>query len=157
MCRKSLRTGALITAALLLVGCAPEKHPFLMVKMCLSNEQGAAAFIDELKSIASAEKLDFVDNSNNTERELRAVGYAGHERTGRSRVINVGVLRKDGMGIGAGTLGLPGYQVAMGFSEGSNAVEAHDVANRVLTRLRQHWRIEVVPAGTGAKPMAGCK
>lgn len=157
MCRKSLRAAALITAALLLVGCEPGRRPFLMVQMCLSNEQDVAALIDELKSIASAEQLEFVDNSRNTERELRAVGYSGHERTGGSRAINVGVLRKDGMGIGAGNLGLPGYQVAMGFSEGSNAVEAHDFANRVLARLKKHWPVEVVPVGTGAQPMAGCK
>jgi hypothetical protein len=60
-------------------------------------------------------------------------------------------------GMGAGNVGLPGYQVAMGFAEGSNAVEARDFANRVLTRLRQHRGIEVVPAGAGAGPMAGCR
>ena len=125
--------------------------------MCLSNEQGALQFVDEMKSIAAAENFDFVDNSRNTERELKVVDYAGTERTEGSRVINVGVLRKDGLGLGAGNLGLPGYQVAIGFSEGSNAAEAHDFADRVLARLRQRWQIEAVPSGSGAKPMLGCK
>jgi hypothetical protein len=156
MCLKLLRADVLIAASLLFSGCAQGKHPFLMAQMCLSDQHDVSAFVGELKSIASAEKFDFVDRSNDTERELKTVGYVGSERTGGSRVINVGVLRRDGMGLGAGNLGLPGYQVAIGFSEGSNAAEARNFADRVLMRLRKHWRIELVPAGTGAKPMANC-
>jgi hypothetical protein len=155
--RKKLRGASALVASLLLVGCAPGKRPFLIVQMCLSDKQGVSEFVDEMRSIASEEKLEFVDNSSNTEHELKDVGYAGRERAGGSGVINVIVLRKDGMAIGAGNLGLPGYQVAAGFSEGSNVEEARDFSNRVLTRFRKHWRIEVVPAGTGAKPMPGCK
>lgn len=158
MFAKSIATAAaLIIAAVVLNGCTSGKHPFLMVEMCLSNAQGARVLTDELRSIASAEKLDFIDRSSETERELKTVGYTGKERTANSRVINIGVLRRDGMGLGAGNLGLPGYQVAIGFSEGSNSIEAHQFADRVLKRLGQHWRIDTVPAGTGAKPMVDCK
>ena len=146
-----------VIASLLLGGCAPGKRPFLMVKMCLSNEQGVAEFIDELKATASAEKLEFVDNSGNAERELKEAGYAGRERTGGSRVIDVRVIRNDGMGIGAANVGLPGFQMAMGFSKGSNALEAQNFANRTLVRFRKHWLVESVPSGAGAKPMAGCR
>jgi hypothetical protein len=128
-----------------------------MVQMCLSNAKGTDEFIAQLKSIAAAEKLKFVDNSSNAERELKEVGYAGHERTGGSRVIDVRVIRNDGMGIGASNVGLPGYQVAMGFSEGSDTSEAHRFADAIIKQLEQHWRVEKVPPGTGALPKPDCR
>lgn len=157
MARKRSKVCMLVTVALLLTGCAPGKHPFLMVQMCLSNQQGVEDFVEELKSVASAEKLEFVDNSSNAQQELKAVGYSGRERTDGSRVIDVRVMRNDGMAIGATNVGLPGFQMAMGFSEGSSAVEARNFANRTLARFRKHWSIESVPSGTGAKPMADCR
>lgn len=147
----------LVVALPLLLGCTPGKRPFLMVQMCLANDQGVSDFIDELRAIATVEKMDFLDNSANTKRELDAVGYAGDERTRGSPVINIGVQRSDGLGIGAGNLGLPGYQVALGFSAGSSTTEAQAFANRVVSQLEQRWRISFVPAGSGAKPMAGCR
>jgi hypothetical protein len=78
------------------------------------------------------------------------------ERAGAGRSIDVRVMRSDGMAIGATNLGLPGYQVAMGFSAGSNATEAQEFANRTLLRIRQRWLVKSVPAGAGAKPMADC-
>ncbi len=146
-----------LAVALLLTGCAPGKHPFLMVQMCLSSEQGVEAFVDELRSVAAAEKMEFVDNSRNAEQELKGVGYAGRERTRGNRVIDVRVMRKDGMAIGATNVGLPGFQMAMGFSEGSSAVETQNFANRTLARFRKHWSMESVPSGAGAKPMADCQ
>jgi hypothetical protein len=89
---------------------------------------------------------------------LDAIGSSGHERADSSLVINIGVLRKDGLGFGVGNLGLPGYQIALGFSEGSgNAAEAREFADRVVKRLEQRWHIDVVPAGQGATPMSDCK
>ena len=148
---------ALVIASMLVTGCAPGKRPFMMVEMCLSNEQGVEEFIKELKSTASAETLDFVDNSSNAQRELKELGYNDGLRPGGGRVIDIRLTRRDGMGIGAANVGLPGYQVAMGFSEGSDAGEAKNFANRTLMRFKRHWLVEVVPNGTGAKPMAGCR
>jgi hypothetical protein len=128
-----------------------------MVQMCLSNQQGVEEFIDELKSIAAAEKLEFIDNSSNAERGLNETGYVGHERTGGSQVMDIRLVRRDGMGIGATNVGLPGYQVAMGFAEGSKAVEAQDFAKRVLPRFKKRWLVEIVPTGAGAGPMAACR
>ncbi len=146
----------LVAVSLLLTGCVPGKRPFLMVQMCLSNEQGAEEFIDELKSIAGAQKLEFIDNSSNAERGLNETGYVGHERTNGSRVMDIRVVRRDGMGIGATNVGLPGYQIAMGFSEGSNSGEARDFAKRVLQRFKKRWLVELVPTGAGSRPSTGC-
>ena len=158
ICHATYRNfGSVGIAILLLLGCAPGKHPFLMVQMCLSNERGVTDFFDEMKSIADANNMEFLDNSGDTSRELKAVGYVGRERDGGSPAINFGVERKDGQGASAGNLGLPGYQVALGFSEGSNPAEAHAFANMVVSRLEKHWQVHVVPRGTGAKPMPGCE
>lgn len=127
-----------------------------MVQLCLANQQGLATMESELQSVAQSEKMVFLDNSRNTKESLNTIGYAGNERKDGSPVISLDVGRKDGMGLGVGNLGLPNYQVAVGFSEGSDAKEARQFANRVVERLKQHWRIVVVPAGTGAKPLASC-
>jgi hypothetical protein len=58
----------------------------------------------------------------------------------------------------AGNLGLPGYQVALGFSEGSNPSDAHRFAQMVVSKLEEHWHVEIVPdpAKSGALPMKNC-
>jgi hypothetical protein len=155
--RHLCRAGLVIAASMLLWGCAPAKGPFLIVQMCLANKEGVAEFIDELKAIAAAEHMSFTDRSSDTKRELGATGYSSPDRAGGSPVISIGLIGKEGLGIGAGNLGLPGYQVAVGFSGTSNQAESDEFANRVIKRLEQHWHVAVVPAGTGAKPMAGCQ
>jgi hypothetical protein len=140
----------------LVIGCTPGKHPFLMAQMCLTNDQGVAGFIDELRAIAATEQMAFADNSKDVKRELEIVGYSDRDRTRGSHVLNIGVQRADGLGIGVSNVGLPGYQVALGFSEGNSAVDAHAFANRVVDRLSKRWPVSVVPSGAGAKPMSGC-
>jgi hypothetical protein len=67
--------------------------------------------------------------------------------------------RRDGSAVLVGNLGLPGYQVALGFSGGSSLPEAQEFAQMVVGKLEEHWRVEVVPnpAKSGALPMADCK
>lgn len=145
-----------VLLALLLSGCGQGKHPFLIVQMCLVDERGTAAFIDEMRSIAAAEQMRFLDRSVRTGQELRAVGYDGRERTHGSPIIHIGVRRSDGMGVTAANLSLPGYEVALGFSEGSSASDARAFANRVMARLEVHWRLEALPPGEGARPKGNC-
>jgi hypothetical protein len=63
----------------------------------------------------------------------------------------------NGMGVTAINVGLPGYQVALGFSGSSDSSLARRFAEDVTKRLEQHWRVETVPAGSGATPKPGCK
>ena len=100
MYRKLTKAGALVAVSLFLAGCAPGKRPFLMVRMCLSNQQGTEEFVNELKSIAADEKLEFIDNSGNAERGLKETGYVGRERTGGSRVMDIRVVGGNDMEIG---------------------------------------------------------
>jgi hypothetical protein len=145
-----------LVVLLLLAGCAPSKGPLMMVQMCLSNERDVGEFVDELKLISTGEKMEFVDNSRNAEQELKHLNYAGRDRSDGSRLIDIRVIRNDGMSIGATNLGLPGYQMVMGFSEGSDATESREFANRTLLRIKKRWSVRPVPAGTGAQPLADC-
>jgi hypothetical protein len=70
--------------------------------------------------------MTFVDGSAQTKKDLKVVG-APHQ-TGPG--INIGFDRQDGVGLMAGDLGPPDYQVAVGFSEGSNPSGAHQFADR---------------------------
>ena len=147
---------AMITS-LLISACSPEKGPFLIVQMCLANKEGVTAFVDEMKAIATEEKMSFTDRSRDTRRELDATGYPSAERADGSPLINIGLTRNDGMGVGAGNLGLPGYQIAVGFSGDSGETDSKEFADRIVKRLERHWQITTVPAGLGAKPLAGCQ
>jgi hypothetical protein len=142
---------------LLLSACEGGKGPFRMVQICLGDAQGVSRFVEEMKSIAKSENMEYVDGSANTRRGLDNIGYAGSERKNGSPLIHVGVERRDTMGVTAGNLGLPGYQVALGFSEGSNPAEARAFADRTVKRLSQRWKVEVVPDSMGAKPLPGCR
>lgn len=147
---------AVVTPLLFLLGCAQGSRPFLIVQLCVHDRAGVSQLVGDLKELATSEHMEFFDNSANTARDLKNTGYRGRERSDGSPVVNVGVLRKDGLGVGGGNLGLPGYQVALGFSKGSNDAESRRFANEVVRRLQRRWRVEIVPSGSTAKPLAGC-
>ncbi|TBR36723.1 hypothetical protein EYV96_12455 [Dyella terrae] len=108
-------------------------------------------FLSTMKEIAHSEKMSFVDRSKETQADLvrlkKDPGY---------RLINIGVEREDGVGLSAGNLGLSQYEVAIGFSEGSNPAQAHQFADLVVETLKRKWDIHVVPSDRGALPMKGC-
>ena len=127
-----------------------------MVQICLRDAQNLARFMHEMRSIASSENMRFIDSSADTKANLDVIDreQVAHEFDGP--VISMAVERGDGMRVGASNLSLPGYQVALGFSEGRNAEEARRFAARVVRRLAVHWRVEPVPDGKGAKPLPNC-
>jgi hypothetical protein len=137
-------------------GCAPGKRPFLQARACLKNGEGASAFASELQSIAREEGVNLIDGSAQTKKNLGTVGYVDRERKDGSSFIYVGIELGDGIGMTAGNLGMPGYQVAVGFSEGSNPARAHRFATKVINRLSSHWRVELVPGEVGVTPMSTC-
>lgn len=116
-----------------------------------------AQLIDELKAVAASTEMKFIDNSEATKRDLTTVGYVGRDRTDGSPVINVAVKRGDGLSVGAVNVGLPGYQVALGFTESSDRLETQRFVSAIIKRLEKHWEVEKLPTGTGALPQPGCR
>lgn len=151
--RSCIVSAVLISLLFMLHGCAPGKRPFLIVQLCLGDERNLADFSSMMRSIAQSEGMKFVDGSAETKKDLKIMS-APHQ-TGP--VINMGFDREDGVGLMAGDLGSPDYQVAVGFSEGSNPTGAHAFADRVVGRLKTRWHVDNVPAGKGAFPMRTCE
>jgi hypothetical protein len=151
-----VHSAVVISLVGVLCGCSSGKPPFLMVQVCLRDEQNLALFTNTLKSIAQAEHMNYLDNSAVTQNELASIYRKLKKANPNGLVINIGVVREDGMGLSAGNLGLPTYQVALGFSEGSSSSEAHRFADLVVGALGQTWQVEIVPNGQGALPMKTC-
>lgn len=148
----------LLPISLSLLACADGKEgPFLTAQLCVRNEDGLMQLVAELKAVAAAKGMMFVDNSADTQRDLEVVGYADRYRTDGDPVFNVAVKRRDGPGVGATNLGLPSYQIALGFTEGINRVEAEKFTNEVISTLEKYWFVEKLPAGVGATPNSTCK
>jgi len=156
----SMRCCCVIIVAALslsLAGCGRTKNAFTTVQFCVHDRAGAAELVADLKDIASAKHMEFFDSSTATANDLAKSGYRGRERADGSPVINVGVLRNDGLFVGGGNLGLPGYQVQLGFTEGSDRAQSNRFAEEVVARLRQRWPVRVLPPGAAAAPMADCR
>jgi hypothetical protein len=70
----------------------------------------------------------------------------------------MGIERGDEVVSMIGNVGLPDHQLVVGFSEGSNASDAHRFAQMVVSKLEEHWHVEIVPnpAESGALPMKNC-
>jgi hypothetical protein len=143
---------ALLIATGALCGCAQGKRPFLLVQLCFRDDQELADFTHLLQSIAYSEGMEYIDYSGPTERGLAVLNAPGR----LAPVINVSLKGSNGIGLGVGNLGLPKYQVAVGFSEGSRAAEAHRFADSVVGQLKARWHVETVPGGRGALPIANC-
>jgi hypothetical protein len=109
-----------------------------------------------MRSIAVAENLKFVDGGAETQRDLKTIGAKMDKLDTPGAVINIGFDRGNRNLMMGGNLGLPTYQVALGFSGDPNPSEAQHFADIVVKRLGARWQVETVPAGTGALPMKTC-
>jgi hypothetical protein len=147
----------LVALLLSLSACAPGKYSFRVAQVCVIGEQGVLQLVHEMKEIANEEKMEFVDASKDTARGLDIIDFADGGRADGSAAIHVVVQRADGMGVTVTNISLPGYQMALGFSEGSNRSDAVRFADKVQNRLAQHWRVEVLPPGSGVMPDPKCK
>jgi hypothetical protein len=155
--RASRLVCALTGLSLMLWGCVDSgrEGPFLTAQLCVRDEAGMAQLIDELRAVATARDMRFFDYSADTERSLANVGHPA--RDDGSPVVYVGVDGGDGLGVRATNVGLPGYQVALGFTEGRDRLETQSFTDEVIERLERHWQVERLPAGTGALPQPGCR
>lgn len=144
--------GAIVLVCLLgtLSGCVG-KRPFLIAQLCLGDEQNVALFMNTMKSIARSQHMDFIDGSEATQRDLVSQGVSPNYP-----LIYIGVKGKNGIGTEGGNLGLSAYEVALGFTEGSNPAAEHRFANMVVGTLKQRWQVYVVPPNRGALPMKNC-
>lgn len=132
------------------------RRPFLTIEVCLKTDEQIPVFVRELHSVAQSEGMTFLDNSARTQKELESTGERIPQAKPIHSIINIDVGRGDGMGVGAVNVGLPGGQVALGFSEGRDIQESRQFADKVVGMLKSKWATEVVTSG-GAQGMVNCK
>jgi len=132
------------------------KRPFLMIQICVVNDQGFTKVPLMLKTVAISQNMRFMDGSEQTQADLGGMQPAIPQTEPGGHVVNIGVERGDGVGVGAANLGLSKHQVALGFSTGSDIKQAQDFADIVIKELQRKWPVEVIPSDRGALPMANC-
>jgi hypothetical protein len=147
---------ALLAITPILGDCVEGKYPFLMVQLCLRDAESLALFTRSMQSIAQAENMTFHDGSEITVEILNEMDKENRVHDPRGPVIHLDIGDNYGIGVTAANLGLPGYQVALGFSEGSRPEEARRFARRVVDQLSARWQIQAVPDGEGAQPLQNC-
>ena len=125
--------------------------------MCVVDQRGVAELKSVMRSVAQSENLKFIDNSAQQGSDLKAMGADKLLKRDASFAIDLHIEGKGGMGVTAGNLGLPPYQVALGFTEGSNAAKAHRLKDRLIHALSQRWHVEKVSQRRGALPMKTCR
>ena len=137
-------------------GCSGAQNAFEQVQMCIGDERGVAELESLMRSAAQSENLQFIDNSAQQAQDLKDVGADKALKRDVSRAIDLHIEGESGLGVTAGNLGLPPYQVGLGFTEGRDPAKAHRLANRLISSLSQHWTVQRVPSSQGILPMKGC-
>jgi hypothetical protein len=153
----TLRVFSLIAGvASCVAGCAGAQSAFEQVQMCVGNERGVAELKRVMRSVAQSENLQLIDNSAQQAQNLKEVGADRPLKRDVSRAIDLHIEGESGLGVTAGNLGLPPYQVGLGFTEGRDPAKAHRLANHLISRLSQRWDVQRVPSSEGIFPMKGC-
>jgi hypothetical protein len=145
-----------IGVTVFLQGCMRAQESFLSIQMCVVDQPGVAQLKSMMRAIAKSENLEFIDNSAQQGSDLKTMGADKLLKRDAALAIDVHIEGEGGMGVSAGNLGLPPYQVALGFTEGSDSVKAHRLSDRLVKGLSQRWHVEKVPQGKGALPMKAC-
>jgi hypothetical protein len=141
----------LFASCLCLHGCTQGKQSFLVIQFCLVNDLNLTHLRDTLATIAHAERMKFIDDSAIVKENMKDLGTAQ-----RAPTISLRVEQGDGLGLTATNVGLPGYQVAIGFTAGADKNLSRTFADRVVQELKKNWDIKTVPSGRGAFPLSDC-
>lgn len=142
---------------ILLSGCAKRDETYLTVQMCVHDQEGVKHLKDMMRAAADAENLQFVDGSSETSENLKATGADKALKRDPALAINIGIKGTGGTFVMGGNLGLPSYQVALGFGTGSDPTRAHQLSDRLVRLLSAKWDVETVPQGKGVFPMETCE
>lgn len=144
--------GALVVG---LAGCSEGKHPFRMIQFCIAGPQEIPAFTSLMNEIAQSYSMEFSDRSGQTHDELKSLASDNKSVPVNDRAVNIGAERGSEFSFGAGNLGLPTNQIAIGFN-GNDLEKSKAFADAVVKELSTRWRVHEVPQGRGALPLSRC-
>ena len=118
-----------------------------------SDSQGVSLLKTTLQDIARDEDMRYVDGSEGTTRDLKAIEPSGENVHTDGRLVYVGVVA-DGYSLEGGNLGLNPYDISLGFGPDTPASRAF--SQRVVGRLERQWTLSVVPKNSGTFPNPEC-
>lgn len=139
-----------------LQGCNRQQDTFLQMQMCVIDQAGVAQFKSMMRTVAKSENATFIDGSAETAQTLKNIGADKSLKHDLGQHINVGIEVDGTIIVMGGNLGLPAFQVALGFGAGSDAIKAHRLSGRLIKAFSQRWHVETVPVGQGVQPMKTC-
>lgn len=154
---------SLVWASFVLASCGGGEVSFLQGQFCVHDARGLAQLTAELRAVAAEEAMTLEDGSAETDRNLRILeqrlppAARSRDRVGGSSAYSVALYGTDGTVVHASNLGLPGYEVRVGFLRGKDAARSEALAERILHRLERTWQVHRVPEGVGAIPRGGCE
>lgn len=126
------------------------------MQICVVDERGVAEVKNVMRAVARSENLQFIDNSAQEAHDLKDTGADKALKRDASHAVDIHIEGENGLGVTAGNLGLPPYQVGVGFTEGSDPPKARRLANHLITSLSQRFNVQPVPSNEGMLPMKGC-
>lgn len=151
---KALMSCAVMT--LFLQSCFRAQQSFLTVQLCLGDQRGVEHLKRIMYDVAKSQKIEFIDNSRDQAQDLKTMGSYNSVGLDPSLAIDFHLEGKAGLGVTATNLGLPPYQVALGFTEGADAAQARRLSSQLIEALSRRWQVEKVPQGSGVFPMKTC-
>ncbi|WP_188761782.1 hypothetical protein [Sandarakinorhabdus glacialis] len=104
-----------VTAAFM-GGCSEGKHPFRVAQFCLAGTQEIPAFTGLMNEMAQEYRMEFTDRSGQTGNELRSLAAGNKNVPVNDRAVNISAHRGSEFSFGAGNLGLPAQQIAIGIN-----------------------------------------
>jgi hypothetical protein len=142
----------LILLSIVLSDCADGKRPFLNASICLDSQRSVIQFKKMIQLAAAVNGMKYFDRTDETEREYYILKLNRLD----DFVLNAGALAEDGMAVTASEIQGPGYQIGLGFSEGSRPIKARIFANQFIKLLSIRWKVVVIPGNVGILPEQNC-
>lgn len=146
----------MFVAVVALNGCQQAPEAFATVQFCVEDQRGVADLRNIMRTVGHSEGLQFIDNSAQQEVALRNMGADKALGRDAAYAIDLHIEGEGGLGATAGNLGLPPYQVGLGFSEGNDREKAHRLASKLIKALSQRWDVQRVSSTEGILPSSGC-
>lgn len=137
-------------------GCSSSVEPYREVQVCFGDKGNLLRMLDAIQKIAKDSNLTVVDHSKETGDQLKSIGAQDKLKYDVSGSINVGMFKDDNVKVMISNLGLPSYQVLVSFFGSKGEVADQGLSERVVNELSKFSRVQNVPAGHGALPMASC-
>jgi len=126
-----------------------------MVQFCLTDAEEIPAFTSFMNELAQEYRMEFTDRSGQTQNELKSLSSDNKNVPLNDRAVNIGADQGGDFSFGAGNLGLPTRQIAIGFN-GDKLEAAKPFADAVVTKLSARWHVHEVPKDRGALPLSHC-